>query len=107
VKELRPLVAKGVHVKWATTLLLSCYRRSRLDLLIESVEVKAGVGSSVNKCRLGTDVDESNFKRYTSAADVFNLVDKGLPVTILLYSSANNWNAGVVILLNKHWLVFP
>jgi hypothetical protein len=38
VKILRPLVAKGVHGRWATNLLLAHYRETTLDILIEAAE---------------------------------------------------------------------
>ncbi len=46
VKELRPLVAKGVNGRWATNLLLAHYRNCTLDLLMNALEDKRGNGKS-------------------------------------------------------------
>ncbi len=59
VKELRPLVAKGVHGRWATNLLLAHYRKFTLDILIEAAE--EGSRHRTN-CPLGNDIESSKFK---------------------------------------------
>jgi hypothetical protein len=87
VKELRPLVAKGVKDDWATNVLLSYYRQSSLELLIGSVEQTTGNSDIVEHCPLGPDVQESKFKQYTTAADVFYCNEGRYKYALLL----NGW----------------
>jgi hypothetical protein len=103
VKQLRPLVAKGVHSKWATNLLLSFYRHSVLNSLIHSLEKITGEGSTVNCCPLGSQIVHSKFKRFTTAANVSHLLEEGSPIPVLVYGTYALWKPGVVIVSGSRW----
>jgi hypothetical protein len=64
VKELRPLVAKGVHSKWATNLLLSRYRHGSIGLmLIRAIEERTPASSDDEfKCPFGNKVKANKYK---------------------------------------------
>jgi hypothetical protein len=100
VKQLRPFVAKGVHGRWATNLLLCHYRNCTLDLLIEALEDNA---SKKRGCLLGGEVETSKFKRYTTLAEVTYQIDNGRPLPVLLYGSADTWRAGAIVVYNNRW----
>jgi hypothetical protein len=100
VKELRPLVAKGVQRKWATNLLLAHYRNCTLNSIIDALEDDSGKQTG---CLLGNDVEPSKFKRYTTAAEVLFQLTKGRPVPVVLYGCPNNWKIGVIIVTQKQW----
>jgi hypothetical protein len=100
VKELRPLVAKGVHGRWATNLLLSNYRNSTLDLLIDALENESGKQTG---CLLGEGVDPTKFKRYTTTIDIVHRLDNGRPIPVLLYGHHGNWKAGAIIVSRSNW----
>jgi hypothetical protein len=76
--------------------LLSYYRQSSLELLICPVEQTTGNSDIVEHFPLGPDVQESKFKRFTTAADMYNLLEEGQPIPVLLYGSKRAWRAGVV-----------
>lgn len=101
VKLLRPLVAKGVHGRWATHLLLAHYQHSTLDILINATEDE-NIGHP-NMCPLGKNIESSQFKRYTTAAEVVYRMSKGQPIPVLLYGSAEDWRAGAIIVAQNHW----
>lgn len=100
VKLLRPLTAAGTHRKWATNLLLKHYRQLTLDLLIDATE---GVGRSRKHCPLGDAVESCKFKRYAFKADISHLISVGKPLPVLIYGSAFEWKAGVIIVVQKRW----
>jgi hypothetical protein len=100
VKELRPLVAKGVHCRWATNLLLAHYRQQTLDILIDSLDNRSGQEKG---CFLGHHVEPSKFKRYTTSAEVVYEMNMGRPLTVLLFGSNTNWRAGAIIVSQKFW----
>ena len=100
VKKLRPLVAKGVHNKWATNLLLAFYRQTTLDLLIAEIEDH---NNAPKPCPLGKEVEASKFKRYTTTAEINYIIEKGHPLPILLYGSTINWKAGVIMVAQNRW----
>jgi hypothetical protein len=103
VKQLRPLVARGVHSKWATNLLLSYYRHTVLNSLIHSVEKITGEGSTVICCPLGSQIVHSKFKRFSTAANVSHLLEKGSPIPVLVYGTYTLWKPGVVIVSGSRW----
>jgi hypothetical protein len=105
VKELRPLVAKGVHDKWSTNLLLSHYRNCTLDCLISALEVNDDNTESGYRLKypLGENVESAKFKRYRSGSEVIHLMEKGMPISVLIYGSATDWMAGVIIIIQNHW----
>jgi hypothetical protein len=100
VKDLRPLVAKGVHKKWSTNLLLAHYRRRTLDMLIDAAEAR---DNQPDACPLGEEVEVSKFKRYTTTAEVQYHIRKGRPLPILLYGSTTDWRVGAIIVAQKRW----
>jgi hypothetical protein len=100
VKVLRPLVAKGVHARWATNLLLAHYRESTLEILIQATEVP---NVQQHRCPLGDDVERTKFKRYTTAAQVIHEINSGRPLPVLLYGLSTEWMAGVIIVSQNHW----
>jgi hypothetical protein len=103
VKQLRPLVGKGVHGKWATNLLLAYYRHSTLDMIIEAAEEMSGTTRTKKTCPLGKAVESCKFKRYSTTADVVHARDMGKPIPVLLYGGEAKWKAGVIIVSQKHW----
>jgi hypothetical protein len=100
VKQLRPFVAKGVHSRWATNLLLSHYRNCTLDLLKEALEPK---DAKKKGCLLGSEVEPSKFKRYSTLAEVTYQLDNARPLPVLLYGSEDKWRAGVILVYDSHW----
>ena len=100
VKELRPLVAKGVHGRWATNLLLAHYRNCTLDHLISALEDEEGIQK---QCPLGDNIESSKFKRYTTAAEVIHQMNKGRPIPVMVYGSETNWRAGIIIVTHNQW----
>jgi hypothetical protein len=100
VKELRPLVAKGVHHKWATNLLLAYYRHRTLDWLIDETE---DADNRPEACPLGDEVASSKFKRYTTTAEVNFQIVNGRPLPVLLYGSTTEWMVGAIIVTQNHW----
>jgi hypothetical protein len=100
VKQLRPFVAKGVHGRWATNLLLSHYRNCTLDLLIDALEDN---GQKKKGCLLGGNVESSKFKRYSTAAEVTYQLENGRPLPVLMYGSPLHWRAGAIVVSQKHW----
>ena len=100
VKVLRPLVAKGVHGRWATNLLLAHYRQTTLDMLIEAAEDR---NQQIRKCPLGDDVESSKFKRFSTATEVAHAMDNGRPLPVLIYGSPEEWRVGVIIVDQKQW----
>ena len=100
VKHLRPFVAKGVHGKWATNLLLSHYRNSTLDHLIDALEENS---ARKKGCLLGEKVESSKFRRYSTAAEVMDEMEKGRPLPVLLYGSEAEWKAGAIVIYKKNW----
>jgi hypothetical protein len=100
VKKLRPFVAKGVHGRWATNLLLCHYRNCTLDGLIDALEDNS---QKKKGCLLGVDVEASKFKRYSTVAEVTHLMENGCPLPCLLYGSEDKWRAGVIVVSQKRW----
>jgi hypothetical protein len=100
VKELRPLVAKGVHGRWATNLLLAHYRTSTLDLLIDALTKNR---TTQTFCPLGPEVEMSKFRRYSTAAEVIHQMGRGWPLPVLLYGSVGSWKAGVIVVSQNNW----
>ena len=100
VKQLRPLVAKGVHKKWATNLLLAHYRNRTLDLLIDALEDKNGKKTG---CLLGDGIESSKFKRYSTSVEILYQIEKGLPVPVLLYGTPGNWRTGAIVVSQNRW----
>ena len=82
VKQLRPFVAKGVHGKWATNLLLSHCRNSTLDQLIVALEENS---PRKKGCLLGEKVESSKFRRCSTAAEVTDEMEKGRPLPVSLH----------------------
>jgi hypothetical protein len=101
VKLLRPLVAKGVHQRWATNLLLAHYRQSTLEILIQTAEDS---DTSPRSCPLGDDVESSKFKRYSTAAKIIHQMSIGFPLPVLLYGGIGGWKAGAIIVTQNRWL---
>jgi hypothetical protein len=100
VKQLRPFVAKGVHGRWATNLLLRHYRNCTLDGLIDALENNS---QKKKGCLLGVDVEPSKFKRYSTVAEVAHQMENGCPLPGLLYGSEEKWRAGVIVVSQKRW----
>jgi hypothetical protein len=100
VKELRPLVAKGVHCRWATNMLLAHYREQTLDLLIDALDNMSGRQKG---CVLGDHVESSKFKRYTTTAEVVHEMWLGRPVPVLLFGSKTNWRVGNIVVSQNYW----
>jgi hypothetical protein len=105
VKELQPLVAKGVHAKWATTLLLSHYRHESIDLMIRAIEETTELSGNANDCPLGDQVEANKYKRFSTLAEVSDLIASGRPFPVLLYGAEEAWKAGVVVVYKKYWFV--
>jgi hypothetical protein len=100
VKILRPLVAKGVHQRWATNLLLAHYRQSTLEIMIQAAEEP---NEMQPRCPLGDDVERTKFKRYTTAAEVIHEMSTGRPLPVLIYGSSDEWMAGAIIVTQNRW----
>ncbi len=100
VKQLRPFVAKGVHRRWATNLLLAHYRNRTLDTLIDSLEDN---GKKQKGCLLGILIEASKFKRYSTTAEITHLMANGRPIPVLVYGSPIKWKVGAIIVFQKHW----
>ena len=100
VKQLRPFVPKGLHVRWATNLLLAHYRNCTLDLLIDALEDKSAQQTG---CLLGDGVLSSKFKRYSTSVEVNHQLENGRPIPVLLYGSPVNWRAGAVVVSQNYW----
>ena len=103
VKELRPLVAKGVHWKWATNLLLSHYRHRSIDLLIGMTVDENRRHSSPSTCPLGERVESSKYKQFSTLAEVSYMMSIGQPIPVLLFGCETNWKAGTVVVFKKFW----
>ena len=106
VKQLRPLVSKKVHGKWATNLLLAYYRHSSLDTLIAAVERCRDVSQAKPFCPIRDVMDLTKFKRFGTLADVNSLLYAGKPISVVLYGCRENWKAGVVVVSLNHWYFF-
>ena len=104
VKDLRPLVAKGVKTQWATNLLLAYYRHCSLSLLIEAIQLtskdqeKRNLFSDMKDC-----LDESKYKRFTTTADVNHLLESRKPMPLLFFGCDKEWKAGVIVITQNHW----
>jgi hypothetical protein len=104
VKELRPLVAKGVHAKWATNLLLAYYRHRSIDFLINvSEEESEEFSRPVSNCPLGEGVELSKFRRFSTTAQVAHELKAGKPFSVILFGRELKWMAGVVVVFHKCW----
>jgi hypothetical protein len=105
VKDLRPLVAKGVQAQWATNLLLVYYRHSTLTMLLQAIEQTSSKNKTQNLIsHLLESLDESKFKRFGTIADVTHLLTTGKPISLLLFGTVSKWKTGVVVVSQNHWL---
>ena len=103
VKELRPLVAKGIHVNWATNLLLSHYRHLTIDMLIEVTKETTQTSLLVSNCPLGDSVELSKFQRFSTIAEGNQRLKNGKPLPVLLFGGEANWKIGIVVVFKKYW----
>ena len=103
VKELRPLVAKGVHNKWATNLLLSYYRHLSIDLLMEATKETMDLQDWIPTCPLGDVVESSKYKRFSTLAKVSHRLNYGQPIPVLVFGCNKTWKIGCVVIFKKYW----
>jgi hypothetical protein len=106
VKQLRPLVSKKVHGKWATNLLVAYYRRSTLDTLIVAVEKCRSDHEQKVVCATREVMDVTKFKRFATMADVRAKLVGGKPISVVLFGSEVDWKAGVIVVAKNHWLFY-
>jgi hypothetical protein len=90
VKKLRPLVAKGVHGNWATSLLLAHYQHWTIDMLLEVTNETAQPPCPVSKCPLGDTVELSKFQRFSTLSEVSHTMKSGNPFPVLLFGGVEN-----------------
>jgi hypothetical protein len=106
VKQLRPLVSKKVHGKWATNLLVAYYRHSTLDTLILAVERCRFDPEKKVVCPTREVMDTTKFKRFPSMAIVLAKLVGGKPISVVLFGSEVDWKAGVIVVSRNHWLFY-
>ena len=103
MKELRPLVAKGVHNKWATILLLSHYRHLSIDLLMEATKETMDLQDRIPTCPLGDVVESSKYKSFSTLAEVSHRLNYGQPIPVLVFGCNETWKIGRVVIFKKYW----
>jgi hypothetical protein len=110
VKELRPRVACGMNINWATNVIVSHYRSCSLDHIIDAVETEGGQVATRNRvCPLGELIETTKFKRFSNRQKVETEIALGNPLSVLMYHNENKKLLVICLVLvqGKTWSLLP
>jgi hypothetical protein len=96
VKPLRDLAPSGVKPGWSVSFNTNINRHTVLEII-----------QQINKCK-PTAIEPSawdvhKFRRYKTRTEVTAAIDKGLPISVIIFGGPNSWIAGFILGYGGHW----